>query len=110
MILNLAVNYGSRAEIVDAVRIIGGKVKAGKVRIQDIDEDTIAEHLYEPQIRELDLLIRTSGESRLSNFMMWQASYAEIVITKVLWPDFRRRHVYDVIGEFQKRRRTFGGR
>lgn len=110
MVLNLAVNYGSRAEIVDAVRIIGDNVQAGRVRIEDIDESTISENLYMPEISELDLLIRTSGEYRLSNFMMWQASYAEIVITKVLWPDFRRRHLYNAIGEFQNRKRTFGGR
>jgi undecaprenyl diphosphate synthase len=110
MTLNLAVNYGSRAEIADATRAIAEEVKAGRLRSGDIDEDCIAGHLYHPDLAELDLLIRTGGEMRVSNFMLWQLSYAEFVVTRTLWPDFRKRHLHKAIREFQSRQRRFGGR
>ena len=104
MILNIAVNYGARAEIVDATRVIAARVKQGALRPEEIDDACFARHLYVPDLPELDLLIRTSGELRVSNFMLWQLSYAEIVSMKVLWPDFRKRHLR------QARKRRFGGR
>lgn len=110
MILNLAVNYGSRAELVDACKSIASEVKSGKRSIKSIDEDTIGDHLYLPELQEVDLLIRTSGEMRLSNFMLWQLSYAELVVTQTLWPDFRKRHLFHAIREYQSRNRNFGGR
>jgi undecaprenyl diphosphate synthase len=110
MILNLAVNYGSRAELVDACKSIATEVNSGKRSINSIDEGTIGDHLYLPELQEVDLLIRTSGEMRLSNFMLWQLSYAELVVTKTLWPDFRKRHLFNAIREYQSRNRNFGGR
>lgn len=110
MLLNVAVNYGSRAELTDACRVIAGKVKSGELREEDIDEACVAQHLYVPEVRDVDLLIRTSGELRLSNFMMWQLSYSEIVVTRTLWPDFRKRHLYRAFAEYQSRHRRFGGR
>ncbi len=110
MILNNAVNYGARAELVDACRAIATEARDGDLRPEDVDEDTIAERLYLPELREVDLLIRTSGELRLSNFMLWQISYAEIVVTKTFWPDFRKRHLHQAFLEYQARDRRFGGR
>jgi len=110
MTLNVAVNYGARAEIVDAAKAIASKVKAGKLSIDQIDNACFAGHLYVPDLPELDLLIRTSGEMRVSNFMLWQLSYAEIVPMRVLWPDFRRRHLRQAIAIYQSRKRRFGGR
>lgn len=110
MILNVAVNYGGRAELADACRAIAREVESGALRPRDIDEECIARHLYTPGIPDLDLLIRTSGEARLSNFMLWQLSYSEIVITNTLWPDFRKRHLYKAFLEYQSRKRRFGGR
>lgn len=110
MTLNLAVNYGSRAELVDATRAIAQKAKDGTLKPDTIDESTIAQHLYLPELAEIDLLIRTSGEMRLSNFMLWQLSYAELVVTNTLWPDFRKRHLFNAIREYQSRNRNFGGR
>ena len=110
MTLNIATNYGGRTEIVDACRAIAAEAVAGKLAIDTIDETTIAERLYVPQTRDLDLLIRTSGEMRLSNFMLWQASYAEIVVSPVLWPDFGKAELHRTIVEYQQRVRRFGGR
>ncbi|HIJ73151.1 MAG TPA: isoprenyl transferase [Candidatus Hydrogenedentes bacterium] len=110
MILNLAVNYGARAEIADAAKAIAAAVKAGKVEVDDVNEALFARYLYLPDLPDPDLLIRTSGELRLSNFMLWQLSYAEIVSTDTLWPDFRKEHLYNAIAEFQARQRRFGGR
>ena len=83
---------------------------AGKLRVENIDEETVASHLYVPAVREIDLLIRTSGELRLSNFMLWQVSYAEIVVVDTLWPEFRKQHLHSAIAEYQARNRRFGGR
>ncbi|MBN2310825.1 MAG: isoprenyl transferase [Candidatus Hydrogenedentes bacterium] len=110
MVLNVAINYGGRAEIADAAKAIAAEVQAGRLALSDIDEACVAKHLYVADLPDPDLLIRTSGELRLSNFMLWQVSYAEIVVTRVLWPDFRKRHLHRAIAEFQSRRRRFGGR
>ncbi len=110
MVLNVAINYGSRAEIADAARHIAEDAIAGKLRPDTIDEACVAKYLYAPQLPDPDLLIRTSGELRLSNFMLWQMSYTEIVVMPTLWPDFRKRHLHEAICEYQRRQRRFGGR
>lgn len=110
MTLNVALNYGGRAELADAARAIARKVQRGELAVDAIDEATVGQHLYQPGLPELELLIRTSGEMRISNFMLWQVSYAEIVVTPVLWPDFRKEHLYEAIEEYQRRERRFGGR
>jgi len=103
--LNIAFNYGGRAEIVDAVReLVNEKVPAKK-----IDEKKIKERLYHPELPDPDLVIRTSGEYRISNFLLWEMAYAELVFTDVLWPDFRREDLFDAVGEYQRRDRRFGG-
>jgi undecaprenyl diphosphate synthase len=104
MTLTVAFNYGGRAEIVDAVRaIVASGVAPGKV-----DERMIARHLYDPTIPDPDLVIRTSGEFRISNFLIWELAYSELVFTDVLWPDFRREHLLEAVREFQARDRRFG--
>ncbi|MBI2432855.1 MAG: isoprenyl transferase [Candidatus Hydrogenedentes bacterium] len=108
--VNVALNYGGRQEIVDAARQIAREVKAGTLQPEEISEDVFARRLYLPEFGDLDLLIRTSGELRVSNFMLWQISYAEIVVTPVLWPDFRKEHLVEAILEFQSRKRRYGGR
>ena len=110
MLLNLAVNYGSRGELVDACKSIVEGVQQGSLKAQDITEKTISEHLYVPEVCEVDLLIRTSGEMRLSNFMLWQLSYSEITVTDTLWPDFRKAQLIEAFREYQSRQRNFGGR
>ena len=103
--LTVAFNYGGRAEIVDAVRaIVDEKVPADK-----IDEKVIARHLYAPDMPDPELMIRTSGESRTSNYLMWQLAYSELLFTEVLFPDFTRQHLYGAIAEYQRRERRFGG-
>jgi undecaprenyl diphosphate synthase len=110
MVLTLALNYGSRSEIVDAFKsIVTAAANNGGVEHLKIDEDLINQHLYTHNLPELDLVIRTSGEMRLSNFLLWQAAYAEIYVTKTLWPDFRGLHLLEAIQEFQKRERRYGG-
>jgi undecaprenyl diphosphate synthase len=101
--LVLALNYGGRQEIVDACNraIADGHKK--------LTEKTLSEYLYDPESPEPDLLIRTSGEMRLSNFLLWESAYTEIYVTKTLWPDFRKEHLYEAIAEYQKRERRFGG-
>jgi undecaprenyl diphosphate synthase len=103
--LNIAFNYGGRAELVDAVSSI---VESG-VRADKVNEALITKHLYDPNMPDPELMIRTSGESRLSNFLMWQLAYTEMIFTEVLWPDFTRDHVYGAIAEYQRRNRRFGG-
>jgi undecaprenyl diphosphate synthase len=110
MQLNLAVNYGSRSEIADACREIAEEVAAGRLEASAIDEELVAARMYRPEVGELDLMIRTGGDMRLSNFMLWQASYAEIVVTDVLWPEFRKEEMFRVLAEYQARQRNFGGR
>lgn len=105
MTLTIAFNYGGRAELVDAVRsIVESGVSASKV-----DEDLIAAHLYNPQIPDPDLMIRTSGETRISNYLLWQIAYSELVFPEVLWPDFRREHLFEAVRQYQDRIRRFGG-
>ncbi len=100
--LTIAFNYGGRAELVDAVN---DALAAG----EPITEESIAAHLYDPEMPEVDLWIRTSGESRISNYLIWQAAYAELVFTDTFWPDFRRTHLADAVREYQRRDRRFGG-
>jgi undecaprenyl diphosphate synthase len=103
--LTIAFNYGGRAEIVDAVKaLIDEGVSSSK-----IDEKAISKRLYAPDMPEPDLVVRTSGEFRTSNFLMWESAYSELVFTDVLWPDFRREHLFDSVREFQDRDRRFGG-
>ncbi len=106
----IALNYGGRRELTDAARKIAQQVQQGELRSEDITEATLAANLYLPQCSEVDLLIRTSGEHRISNFMLWQISYSEIVVTPTLWPDFNRARLYETIVEYQSRNRRFGGR
>ena len=106
--LNLMISYGSRTEIVRAVRRIAEAVKAGKLDPAHIDDAVISNHLYTAGLPDPDLLIRTSGEQRISNFMLWQLAYTELYITQTLWPDFRRPDLIAAIHEYQKRERRFG--
>lgn len=101
----IAFNYGGRAEIIDAVR----ELVAAGAGPDDITEKAIAAHLYDPEMPEPDLMIRTSGEYRISNFLLWELAYSELVFTDTLWPDFRRQHLADAVREFQARERRFGG-
>jgi undecaprenyl diphosphate synthase len=104
MTLTIAFNYGGRAEIVDAVRaLVAEGVKADK-----IDEKAIRKHLYDPTMPDPDLMVRTSGEYRISNFLLWELAYSELVFTDVLWPDFRREDLFEAVREFQRRDRRFG--
>jgi undecaprenyl diphosphate synthase len=107
--LCLAVNYASRAEITDATRAIARKVASGELSPDDITEDTISASLYAPDVPDPDLLIRTAGEMRLSNYLLWQISYAELYVTPTLWPDFGREQFLDAIREYSRRSRRFGG-
>ena len=106
MTLCIAFNYGGRAEIVDAVR----DLVADGVPARKIDERAIRSRLYDPEMPDPDLVIRTSGEYRISNFLLWELAYSELVFTDTLWPDFTREHLYDCVREFQRRDRRFGGR
>jgi len=107
--LQFCVNYGGRAEIADAAAAIAREVKAGRLDPDKIDERTIARHLDEPQIPDVDLFVRSSGEQRTSNFMLWQAAYAELVFLDTLWPDFDRRDLWRAIEAYAARDRRYGG-
>jgi undecaprenyl diphosphate synthase len=109
LILNLALSYGGRAEIADAVRKIATDAAAGKIHPDDLTEERIAAFLYHPELPDPDLIIRTSGEYRISNFLLWQAAYAELYFTNVLWPDFNKRIFLEALIDYQKRERRFGG-
>lgn len=109
MILTVALNYSGRSEIVDACRRIASEIVAAGGDPSRISESDIERNLYEPELPDPDLLIRTSGEMRVSNFMLWQIAYTEIHVTETLWPDFRRAHLFEAIVEFQKRERRYGG-
>lgn len=109
LILNLALNYGGRAEITRALRILGEEIKQGKLAPEDIDEERISASLFTAGLPDPDLLIRTSGEMRLSNFMLWQLAYTEIVVTEQLWPDFNSKLLLEAIKTYQRRERRFGG-
>ena len=109
MWLNLAINYGGRSELVDAMRRVGDEIAAGTLRPDDIAESTIAERLYTAGLDDPDLLVRTAGEMRISNFLLWQISYAEIWVTDRCWPDFDEPALHEAITEFAARNRKFGG-
>ena len=106
--LNICISYSSRAEITRAARLLAEDVAKGILRPEDIDEEAIAARLYTTPWRDPDLLIRTSGEQRISNFLLWQLAYAELYITPVLWPDFTRTTLFEAILEYQRRERRFG--
>ncbi|MFA9186912.1 isoprenyl transferase [Flavobacterium magnesitis] len=108
MTLTLALSYGSREEIVSAVKKISDKVKNNIISIDAIDDSIINEHLYTQNLPDVDLLIRTSGEHRISNFLLWQIAYAELFFSEVMWPDFREEHLYEALISYQKRERRFG--
>lgn len=108
LLLNLFISYGSRAEIVRAARMLADDVRAGRMDPSEIDEDAVAARLYTANVPDPDLLIRTSGEQRISNFMLWQLAYAELYMSPVLWPNFRRQELFEAILDFQKRDRRFG--
>lgn len=105
MTLNIAFNYGGRAEIVDAVQ----QLVRDQVPVNKIDEKTIRARLYHPELPDPDLVVRTSGEFRISNFLLWEMAYSELVFTEVLWPDFRREDLFEAVAEYQRRERRFGG-
>lgn len=106
--LILALSYGGRQELIEGVRAIAGKAKAGKLEPAEINEQVISQHLYTHQYPDPDLLIRTSGELRVSNFLLWQISYAEFVVTPTLWPDFRKAEFFAALEEYTRRHRRFG--
>ena len=108
IILTFALSYGSREEIVNAIKNISKKVVNKELSVKEIDENIINNHLYTFNLPEVDLMIRTSGEKRISNFLLWQMAYAELYFTDVLWPDFRKEHFYDAIIDYQNRERRFG--
>lgn len=107
--LTLALNYGSRPEIVDAVKAIAQKVKEGKLDPAQLTEEDVHDHLYTAKMPDPDLLIRSSGEMRVSNFLLWQIAYTELYITDLLWPDFKGVNLLEAIADFQKRERRYGG-
>jgi undecaprenyl diphosphate synthase len=106
--LNLAISYGSKQELVNAVKIISNKVKNNIISKEKIDENIINEHLYTRNLPSVDLLIRTGGESRVSNFLLWQIAYAELFFTDILWPDFKKKDFYNAVLDYQNRERRFG--
>ena len=106
--LTLALSYGSRSEIVNVVRELSDKVKNNIISSKNIDETVINDHLYTRNLPDVDLLIRTSGEKRISNFLLWQIAYSELYFTKKLWPDFRKKDLYKAIISYQSRERRFG--
>lgn len=106
--LNLMISYGGRAEIVRAAQRLAERVAAGELEPSDIDDDALAGELYTAGLPDPDLLIRTSGEQRISNFLLWQLAYTELFVTPVLWPDFRREHLFRAIYDYQRRERRFG--
>jgi len=109
LVLNIALNYGSRPEIVMAVRGIAQDAVSGKIKPSEIDEKLFSGYLYTKDLPDPDLLIRTSGEMRVSNFLLWQISYSEIYVTKKFWPDFRKSDLKKAVSEYRKRERRFGG-
>ena len=108
MVLNLALSYGGRDEIVEAVKGVLKDCQTGDVAPQNLTKELFSKYLYTAEIPDPDLLIRTSGEYRLSNFLLWQSAYTEFYFCDVLWPDFRRNHLIEAIAEFQRRERRFG--
>ena len=109
MVLTICVNYGGRTEIIDAVRAVARKVKAGELAPDAIEDADLVAGLYQPDQSEVDLLVRPGGEMRVSNFLLWQIAYAELIVMPVLWPDFREEHLAEAIMEYNHRQRRFGG-
>ncbi|MFQ5845061.1 MAG: polyprenyl diphosphate synthase [Planctomycetota bacterium] len=109
MVLCLALSYGGKQEIVDAVRAVARRVVAGELAVRDITEEVVAAHLYQPEMPPPDLLIRTAGEMRVSNFLLWQIAYTELVVTPVCWPAFREEELDEALRAYASRVRTFGG-
>ncbi len=109
MVLCLALNYGGRSEIVDAAKDIVKRVKAGKMSLEEITEETFKKFLYTSEMPDPDLLIRTGGEMRVSNFLLWEISYTEIWVTPICWPEFRKEHLEEAIKDYAHRERRFGG-
>jgi undecaprenyl diphosphate synthase len=109
LLFQIALNYGGRAEIVDTVNRLISILREKELHDFTVDEEFFSNHLYTANVADPDLLIRTSGELRISNFLLWQIAYAEIYVTKILWPDFRRRHLFEGIIDFQSRQRRYGG-
>ncbi len=110
MTLYVAVNYGARAELVHAVKNISGLVKDNKLSLEEIDEEIVNQNIYTSHFPNMDFILRPSGEQRISNFLLWQAAYAEFIYMDVLWPDFKREHMDLAVEEFSARNRRFGGR
>jgi len=108
MVLCVAVNYGGRAEIADAARALVREAKAGRVRAEDVDENLFGAHLYTAGMPDVDLVVRTAGEMRVSNFLLWQSWYAELYVTDVLWPDFDENELHKAVHEYARRERKFG--
>ena len=108
MTLTLALSYGSREELINVVKDLSNKVKNNIISIDSIDESIINKHLYTQNLPDVDLLIRTSGEQRISNFLLWQIAYAELYFTPILWPDFKKADLFDALIEYQNRERRFG--
>lgn len=109
LLLNLALNYGGRAELVDACRAVVEDILQGKLKLDQIDEEVLSRYLYTAGLPDPDLLIRTAGEMRFSNFLLWQSAYTELWVTPVLWPDFRREHLLAALHDYARRERRFGG-
>ena len=109
MVVNICFDYGGRTEITEATRTIARQVKSGEIPVDSITEETVDDHLYHPELPPVDLLIRTSGAQRLSNYMLWEASYAELYFTKTHWPAFNEKKLQKAIDDYQKRDRKFGG-
>ena len=108
-VLTLALNYGARSELVDAFRALHNEIRANDLRLEDVTEQDIQRHLYTAHMPDPDLLIRTSGEMRISNYLLWQIAYSEIFVTERLWPDFRGIHMLEAIEDYQRRERRYGG-
>ena len=109
LILNLALSYGGRSEIVEATKRITQEIQDGKLQLDQLDEEKFSQYLYHPELGDPDLIIRTSGEYRISNFLIWQSAYSELYITPVLWPDFQRTDFLEALIAYQGRSRRFGG-
>ncbi len=108
MVLTLAINYGGKEEITHAIKTLSGKVKNNEIDVENINHNLIKKFLYTNDMPDVDLLIRTSGEHRISNFLLWQIAYAELYFTETLWPDFRKEHLYEALLNYQNRERRFG--
>src|SRR5690606_16841097 len=103
-----ALSYGSREELIQAVKHISEKVKKNEISLKEIDESVINKHLYTHDLPDVDMVIRTSGEQRISNFLLWQIAYAELFFTEILWPDYRKENLFEAIYNYQNRERRFG--